>query len=327
MNILILSDNPSFSSRIRLYIAGYGERDNIIECRLNEKKSIASVGKPSLVIFDPDSLEIADPALYLINLYPKHSVPVIVCTDKQNIRYVMVNAGAIDVINKSDFQNPNGNFYHRFRNSISLVRKSVGLYKSSKTPVNPDSKIIAIGGSTGSTQALPEILKHFDQNTPPVVCVLHMPEGYTNLYAEGLNKDFPKIEVTEAKQGMYLHSGLVVIAQGSKHLRLFKDKKGYFITSESGVRVSGHCPSVNVLFDSVAYAAKDNAVGVILTGMGSDGATGMLNMHKFGAYNIGQDEKSSAVYGMPKVAFDNGSVNIQLPLEKIGEEINRRFGL
>lgn len=324
MRILILSDNPSFVSKIRLYILGFGKNDSVHDCNLNNKLFISSFGKPSLVIFDTDSLAVADPAGYLLKLYPKHSVPVVVCTNKHNIRYIMVNAGAIDVINKSDYLTPGGQFYKRFRTSIENVRQSVKIQKNMQII---SSKIIAIGGSTGSTQALPEIIKHFNSETPPVICVLHMPPGgYTNIYAEGLNRDFP-VEVVEAKQGMYLHCGQVVIAQGSKHLRLFKDRQGYFITSEVGVKVSGHCPSVDVLFDSVAYAAKTDAIGVILTGMGSDGAAGMLNMHNLGAYNIGQDEKTSSVYGMPKVAYENGSVDIQLPLDKIGEEINRKVRL
>jgi hypothetical protein len=116
-----------------------------------------------------------------------------------------------------------------------------------------------------------------------------------------------------ATSGLYLKNNMVVIAKGGEHLRVFHDKEGYFVTSEAGVRVSGHCPSVNVLFDSVAYCGKNKAVGVILTGMGADGATGLLNMKKMGSYTIGQDEASSVVYGMPRAAFENGSVRRQIP--------------
>ena len=151
-----------------------------------------------------------------------------------------------------------------------------------------------------------------------------MPAGYTKIYAEQLCTETGH-NVVEAKSGLYLSQGMVVIAQGGQHLRLFRDKKGYFVTSEAGVKVSGHCPSVDVLFDSVAYSAKRNAIGVILTGMGCDGAKGMLNMKKMGAYNIGQDAESSIVYGMPKAAYENGSVSKQCPLDKIAQEIHYRI--
>lgn len=321
MNILIISDNMRFVSCVKYHIGNIlGLSNNILSSALTEARQNILKNRPSLIILDIDAPAVNDPAEYLLKLHPKHSVPTIVCTEKQNMKYTMVNAGAIDVINKADYQNINGHFARRLCDSLKLIHKSVDFYKENS--IHSCSKIIAIGGSTGSTQALPKILKGFDADTPPVICVLHMPEGYTKIYAEGLNNDFP-LEITEAKPGMYVRPGQVVIAKGGNHLRLFKDKKGYFITSEAGVKVSGHCPSVDVFFDSVAYAAKKNAVGVILTGMGSDGAKGMLNMRKMGAYNIGQNEKTSAVYGMPKAAFENGAVNKQLPLENISDEIKR----
>ena len=147
-----------------------------------------------------------------------------------------------------------------------------------------------------------------------------MPDKYTAIYAEQLNS-ITDYEVVEASSGLYMKPNRIVIAAGGKHLRLFRDKKGYFVTSEAGVRVSGHCPSVDVFFDSVAYTAKANAIGVILTGMGQDGAKGMLTMKKMGAYNIGQDEASSVVYGMPRAAFENGAIKKQCSLDKIAGEL------
>ena len=213
---------------------------------------------------------------------------------------------------------------------ISLApRYSVRLEKArvnsvGHIPAINTSGIIAIGGSTGSTEALKAILKGLRHDLPPIVAVLHMPAGYTRIYAEQLCTETGH-NVVEAKSGLYLSQGMVVIAQGGQHLRLFRDKKGYFVTSEAGVKVSGHCPSVDVLFDSVAYSAKRNAIGVILTGMGCDGAKGMLNMKKMGAYNIGQNAESSIVYGMPKAAYENGSVSKQCPLDKIAQEIHYRI--
>ncbi len=185
-------------------------------------------------------------------------------------------------------------------------------------------KIVAIGGSTGSTQALPVILEGLKGEMPPIVAVLHMPREYTRIYAQQLDKT-TRFEVVEAHSGLYLKNNMVVIAKGGEHLRVFSDKEGYFVTSEEGIKVSGHCPSVDVLFDSAAYCGKKNALGVILTGMGSDGAAGLLNMRKMGAVTLGQSQESCVVYGMPRAAFENGSVKRQVSLERMAGEIELRL--
>lgn len=261
---------------------------------------------------------------YIISLAPRYSVPIIYLTIQHNNKYPMMQAGAIDVVYKPDgTPSDNERFQKRFAESIQRLEKARANSVVHIPAINT-SRIIAIGGSTGSTEALKAILKDLRHDLPPIVAVLHMPAGYTRIYAEQLCTETGH-NVVEAKSGLYLSQGMVVIAQGGQHLRLFKDKKGYFVTSEAGIKVSGHCPSVDVLFDSVAYSAKRNAIGVILTGMGCDGAKGMLNMKKMGAYNIGQDAESSIVYGMPKAAYENGSVSKQCPLDKIAQEIHYRI--
>jgi predicted RecA/RadA family phage recombinase len=132
-------------------------------------------------------------------------------------------------------------------------------------------------------------------------------------------------EITGTNRGLYLKNNMVVIAKGGEHLRVFSDKEGYFVTSEEGIKVSGHCPSVDVLFDSAAYCGKKNALGVILTGMGSDGAAGLLNMRKMGAVTLGQSREGCVVYGMPRAAFENGSVKRQVSLERMAGEIELRL--
>ena len=147
-----------------------------------------------------------------------------------------------------------------------------------------------------------------------------MPAGFTQMYAERLNR-ICKMDCKEAEDGDRLRPGLIIIGAGGYHLRLQKDARGYYVSSKQGAKVSGHCPSVDVLFESVAENAGNHAVGAILTGMGADGAEGLLKMRKAGAYTIGQDEASCVVYGMPCVAFKNGAVMKQLPLDRIAEEI------
>ena len=180
--------------------------------------------------------------------------------------------------------------------------------------------IIALGASTGGTEALIKVVKYFPEDTPPVLIVQHMPAGFTKMYAERLNK-ICKMEVKEAEDGDRLRRGLIILGAGEYHLRLQKDNKGYFISSKPGERVSGHCPSVDVMFNSVAEVAGAQAIGAIFTGMGRDGADGLLKMRKAGAFTIGQDKDTCVVYGMPMEAYNLGAVEVQAPLNKIAEII------
>ena len=147
-----------------------------------------------------------------------------------------------------------------------------------------------------------------------------MPPGFTKMYAERLNNQC-RVAVKEAENGDVLERGKVLVAAGDKHMRLIRSGNIYRVECKEGERVNGHCPSVDVLFKSVASTAASNAVGVILTGMGGDGALGMLSMRKAGAHTIGQDEKSCVVYGMPKVAYDLGAVEFQVPLENVAAKV------
>lgn len=180
--------------------------------------------------------------------------------------------------------------------------------------------IIALGASTGGTEALEQVIRQFPADTPPVIIVQHMPAGFTKLYSERLNRSC-KMEVKEAVDGERLRRGLIVVGAGEHHLRLCKDKAGWYISSKPGEKVSGHCPSVDVMFNSVADVAGSLAIGAILTGMGRDGADGLLRMRQAGAFTVGQDKSTSVVYGMPMEAFNCGAVAVQAPLYKIADII------
>jgi len=182
--------------------------------------------------------------------------------------------------------------------------------------------IIAIGASTGGTEAMIEVLKNFPANSPAVVIVQHMPEDFTRLYAERLNK-ICKMEVREAKDGDILRRGLALLAPGNLQTRVVENPGGGYRTSvKFGDKVSGHRPSVDVMFTSVAENVKCKTVGVIMTGMGSDGAAGLLQMRKNGAYTIGQNKETCVVYGMPAVANEIGAVSQEVALDKIAETVN-----
>lgn len=180
--------------------------------------------------------------------------------------------------------------------------------------------IIALGASTGGTEALESVIRNFPADTPPVIIVQHMPAGFTKLYSERLDRSC-KMHVKEAQDGDRLERGLIVVGAGDHHLRLCKDARGWYVSSKPGEKVSGHCPSVDVMFNSVADVAGPLAIGAILTGMGRDGADGLLHMRQAGAFTVGQDKETCIVYGMPMEAFNCGAVEVQAPLYKIADII------
>ncbi|MDD3769842.1 MAG: chemotaxis response regulator protein-glutamate methylesterase [Sulfuricurvum sp.] len=182
------------------------------------------------------------------------------------------------------------------------------------------NKILAIGASTGGTEALKEVLMGLPRNAPGTVIVQHMPANFTAPFAERLNA-LCAMEVREARNGDSITPGVVLIAPGDYHMVVRRSGARYYVEIGSGDKVSGHRPSADVLLNSVAKIAGANAIGVILTGMGGDGARGLLAMRNAGARTIGQDEASCIVYGMPKVAYELGAVERQLPLSKIAEGI------
>lgn len=182
------------------------------------------------------------------------------------------------------------------------------------------NKILAIGASTGGTEALKEVLMGLPRNAPGTVIVQHMPANFTAPFADRLNA-LCAMEVREARNGDSITPGVVLIAPGDYHMVVRRSGARYYVEIGSGDKVSGHRPSADVLLNSVAKIAGANAIGVILTGMGGDGARGLLAMRNAGARTIGQDEASCIVYGMPKVAYELGAVERQLPLSKIAEGI------
>jgi two-component system chemotaxis response regulator CheB len=185
----------------------------------------------------------------------------------------------------------------------------------------PSSRVVAIGSSTGGVEALIEVLSHFPENCPPTLITQHMPAGFTKSFSERLNRLCRPV-VAEAAEGAVLEKGHVYLAPGGDaHLKLHGNGRMRCHLSP-GPAVNGHRPSVDVLFNSIVASGHD-ALGVILTGMGRDGALGLKAMRDAGSPTIGQDEGTCVVYGMPRAAFEAGGVSQQLPLEKIGPEILR----
>ena len=267
---------------------------------------------------------------FVRRLLPQYKIPIIVVSSVSDIVFDAMDAGAVDFLSKPDARIPNA--FENFINELILKIKgaaNVNLLANmaqltrgnmnkvvEKNLIPNSSRLIAIGASTGGTEAVYSILKVLPKTVPGIVVVQHIPPVFSRMFAERLNIQ-TNFNVKEAQTGDVIESGCVLIAPGDKHMKIKKIGDKYIVELIQGSKVSGHCPSVDVLFESVAKMAGKNAVGVILTGMGQDGATGLMSMKRSGARTIGQDKESSVVYGMPKVAFDIGAVEKQVSLSNI----------
>lgn len=272
---------------------------------------------------------------FLRKLMPQYPLPVVVISSLSEKVFDAMNAGAVDFVAKPAVSN-RAQLEDFIRNEllvkikiastakISNIKKVVMNQEQQHLNVKTNNLIVAIGASTGGTEAIFEVAKDFGTDIPGVVVVQHMPPGFTAMYAKRLN-DQCRIQVKEAETGDRVLPGRMLIAPGGdRHMRLLKVNGVYQVECKAGPRVNGHCPSVDVLFDSVAKSAGANAVGIILTGMGGDGAKGLLEMRRAGARTIGQDESTCVVYGMPKVAYDIGAVERQ---EKLGDIAKRTYAV
>ena len=190
-----------------------------------------------------------------------------------------------------------------------------------RQPLNRQTgKILMIGASTGGVEALKTLLMDMPPDCPPTLVTQHMPERFTAAFASRLNRECP-MTVYEAADQQRIQSGCVYIAPGDHHLEIYREGLAFICRLNDGPPVSGHRPSVDVLFRSGARVVGSKAIGVILTGMGKDGAEGLLEMRKSGASTLGQDEASSLIYGMPRVAFERGAVERQFPLTELAGAI------
>ena len=272
---------------------------------------------------------------FLRKLMPQYPLPVVVISSLSDKVFDALNAGAVDFVAKPALSN-RAQLEDFIRNEllvkikiastakISNIKKAVMMSEQQYLSVKGKNSIVAIGASTGGTEAIFAVVKEFGVDIPGIVATQHMPPGFTAMYAKRLN-DQCRIKVKEAQTGDRVMPGCMLLAPGGDmHMHLVKVNGVYQVECKKGPKVNGHCPSVDVLFESVAKAAGSHAVGIILTGMGGDGAKGLLSMRKAGAKTIGQDESTCVVYGMPKVAYDLGAVQYQ---EKLDDIAGRTYAL
>lgn len=268
---------------------------------------------------------------FLRKLIPQYPLPVVVISSLSDKVFDAMNAGAVDFVAKPAVSERK-QLESFIRNEllvkikiastakISRIKQQVMAQEPETFTAHGKNLVIAIGASTGGTEAIFSVMKDYGADLPGIVVVQHMPPGFTEMYAKRLDNQC-RVRVKEARTGDRVLPGTVLIAPGGdKHMHLVKINGMYQVEIKAGPKVNGHCPSVDVLFESVAKVAGPNALGIILTGMGGDGAKGLLAMRKAGARTIGQDESTCVVYGMPKVAYDLGAVEFQEKLSNIAKK-------
>lgn len=340
IKVMVIDDSVVFRS----FLINNIEKDERFEIVGYAVNAFDAEKKIPLLKPDVLTLDIEMPGMtgieFLKQLLPKHPLPVILVSSLNLRVFDALAAGAVDFVRKPDMSSNNRKdaFLAMLISKLVIASKSkvrlpsarpaapatVGqrnsLVANAKISPAAQNMVIAIGASTGGTEAILDVLKQLPETIPGIVITQHMPQGFTAMYAERLNR-ICKIEVREAKSGDRIRPGLALLAPGGLQMRVVKMGGGYAVNCVQGDKVNGHCPSVDVLFDSVSNIVRNKAMGIILTGMGADGAAGLLRMRKNGAYTIGQDKESCVVYGMPMEAYKIGAVCQQTSLSSIPQAI------
>lgn len=290
--------------------------------------------RDKIIEYQPDvmTLDIELPKMngidFLRKLIPQYPIPVVVISSLNDKVFDAMQAGAVDFVAKPVVSEKSA--LERFIKrelpvKIKIASTARISFIKKKNPAkrfvaeNKRELLIAIGASTGGTEAIAEVLRGFDTDVPGIVIVQHMPKGFTEMYAKRLDQQ-SRLTVKEAKTGDLVQPGTALLAPGGDaHMELVKVNGAYQVMIKKAPKVNGHCPSVDVLFHSVAKTAGKDALGIILTGMGGDGAKGLLDMREQGARTVGQDPSSCIVYGMPRVAYELGAVEYQEKLQDVAK--------
>ena len=331
IRVLIVDDSATMRALIRAALSADPEFNVVGEAGdpLEAREAIKALN-PDVITLDVEmpNMNGLDFLERLMRLRPMPVVMVSTLTTRgAEATLNALELGAVDCVAKPAAGTP-----HAFDALADKVRaaaqarvrplRAVDCAPTAQTGFTPNDKIVAIGSSTGGVEALLALVARFPANCAPTVITQHMPATFTGSFAERLNRACAA-EVREARDGDPLAPGKVFLAPGGdRHLEV--DGVTHLrCRITPGPPMSGHCPSVDRLFDSVARTAKSRGVGVILTGMGRDGARGLMAIRDAGGRTLGQNEATSVVYGMPKAAFEIGAVERQLPLEKIGAAIRQ----
>lgn len=264
---------------------------------------------------------------FIRQLLPQYSLPVIVVSTISTAIFDALEVGAVDFVTKPDLSTSDTmeNFKRQLISKVKTAVASKAMPRAKTSGVagvvdidfgDVSDKIIALGASTGGVEATTELLANLCPTLPGIVVVQHIPPVFSNIYAEKLNIT-TRFKCKEAQTGDVVSPGCVYIAPGDRHMTVKKIDGKYTIVLKEGEKVNGHCPSIDVLLESVATCAKDKAIGILLTGMGYDGAKGLSKMRRVGARTLAQDEATSVVFGIPKAAHSMGAVERLLALQNM----------
>ncbi|GAB2893132.1 chemotaxis response regulator protein-glutamate methylesterase [Uliginosibacterium flavum] len=297
---------------------------------------------PDVIVLDIQMPRM-DGITFLKKIMAERPTPVVICStlvgNGAQVGIDALAAGAVSLITKprlgvsSFFEDESDSIVAAVRaaaqTNLTRLRQ---IATSAERPIAPpvvktpriaggsDSRVIALGASTGGTQALETVLTALPPDLPGIVIVQHMPVGFSRKFADRLNRDV-RLELREAQNGQAVERGLALVAEAGKQMRLQKSGNGYTVEVIDGPVINRHKPSVDCLFGSVAKAAGRNAIGVIMTGMGDDGALGLKEMFDAGAATVAESEETCVVFGMPKIAIQRGGVRDILPLHKIAGKL------
>ncbi|MDR5658488.1 chemotaxis response regulator protein-glutamate methylesterase [Serpentinicella sp. ANB-PHB4] len=319
IRVLIVEDSLLF----REFLKNALEQDTHIE--VLGLASNPFEARDKIIKFRPDvmTLDIEMPRMdgieFLKKLMPQYPLPTVVISSASEKVFEALNSGAVDFIDKPSGKNADV-FMQELIFKIKMASTvNLDLLKTEKNNLKRSTtkiSLIAIGASTGGTEAISYIIKNLPKTVPGIVVVQHMPKTFTKIFANRLN-EISVLDVLEAENGTLIKPGQVLIAPGDYHLKVKKTREVLKVELNQNEKINGHRPSVDVFFDSIVGIGHKESLGIILTGMGKDGSKGLYSLLKLGAKTIGQDEKSSVIYGMPKAAYDLGAVERQVPLEKI----------
>ena len=335
IRVLIVDDSPTVQTVLTSVLSDEPDIEVLgIASDPFEAKDLIVEKRPDVITLDFEMPRM-DGITFLKRLMSFRPIPVIMIssyTRKNSIRtFEALNAGAFDFVAKPTgdvrigLQNLKHEIISKIRAATRAKIKLSGLLGKSRKPISIGknrafNKIIVIGASTGGTQAIQTLLESMPSNVNGIVIVQHLPVGFTSAFAQRLNGLFP-LNIKEAEDGDRIDQGDVLVAPGGIHLQVAKDLMGYYVQLKDGQPVKHQRPSVDIMFHSVAKTAASDSIGVLLTGMGDDGADGLLAMKQAGAFTVAQDEASSVLFGMPRAAIERGAAKVVVALDDIAQVI------
>lgn len=344
IDVMVVDDSAVVRQRIKALVEADPRFRVILAADPYEAVALLSKSVPGVILLDVEMPRM-DGLTFLRKLMRQHPMPVVLCTDHAERAVTALEIGALEVIAKPDWRDPSRmaswghNLLESIRNAARAGRLPIADEKPSSTdprhsadtvlaqlPYTPRAgvadRVVAVGVSTGGVQAVQKLLSEFPPEAPGIVIVQHMPSDFTAAFAARLNND-PKIplDVSEAKHLDPIRSGRALVIPGNVHGLVRRTGSGYRVELVDGPPVCRHRPSVEVLFRSTAQAAGPYAAGVIMTGMGDDGAGGLYEMREAGSLTIAQNEATCVVFGMPREAIRRGAAKFVTPLDRIAAAV------